>query len=189
MEPSVGTDRLAAELQQEVAIAVGAEGQSNVHEVYVVLAAVIRRADSMPDSEYLGMDDRMRLLPRRYKPQIGVVARIDDGASSYNLLTLDGYINASVAVLGKRKEELHRRNVAVQLEPIIILQHLVKGAYLFLIVGLTGYYSGAVALVYRPDGLFRQAFLGAQAMQGVMDVHPRYREEGMLPECLISEHF
>ena len=121
MKPAVSTHRLASELKYKVAVMICAERQPYVHEVDMILSAVIRRTYSVPNCQDIRMDNRMRFLSRGNKPKISIVSGIDNGTSTNYLLALNSYINTPVITFGKFQKEFHRGDVAMQFEPIIIL--------------------------------------------------------------------
>lgn len=86
MEPAVSAHRLTTKLKYEIAIMICAERQPDIHEVYMVLAAIVGRTDGMPYRQDLRMDNGVRLLPRGHKPQIRIVAGIDHSTASDNPL-------------------------------------------------------------------------------------------------------
>ena len=81
-------------------------------------------------------------------------------------------VDPPVLALGKLQEETWRRNITMEFEAIVILQHLMEFQNLVVIVSLTGYDSCVIALVNVTKQLLGKSFLRRKTMQGIVNMNP-----------------
>ena len=83
-EPAEGTDLLATEAQDEVAIGIAAERQAYVNEPDMVAANGVGILDGMPEGDSIRMERGIALAFGCRIPKIGVVAGLDTGTATHN---------------------------------------------------------------------------------------------------------
>ena len=161
-EPAVGADLLATEAEDEVTIGIATEGQSDIHEADMLITGSMGSLDGGPHGDGIRMEWGIALAARGGIPEVGITIAEDGDRGSDDVFMVFGNQYLAQTSLHHVTEESIVGDVALGLEPVVMVQQFREGFELG--KGLYGFGHSATLLgvdnslqLLIADALFRCA--------------------------------
>ena len=134
-EPAAGADLFTTETKDELAVAMALEGEADVHELEVTIAARMGIVEGFPHGQDAGVLEGVGLAHATREPEEHVSARVDADAAADDLAAIFHderlALPAPQGLLFELLEELLAGEVAPYLGGIDVVEHAGEAAHLF----------------------------------------------------------